>query len=108
MKIYLHNRGNIDHGQNPHQPLYNTKSDVFYTVEDFNEARNLHREYIIDHCLDPCNYPGCYVVNDKGNLVGFIEYNGKLHINGEQFNTANKDYKKLMEIEWNKELTKMN
>lgn len=108
MKIYLHNRGNIDNGQNPFQPLYNTKSDIFLIVKDFKEARDEHRKYVIDNCLDPCHYPGGYVVNDKGNLVGFIEYNGKLHLNGKEFDSANDDYKKLMDIEWSKELAKLN
>jgi hypothetical protein len=76
MKLFLSNRGNVDHFENPNKPVIGTKSDILVEVDNLDMACAVVREYIEVNNLGGGNWNGGQVIeNDK--MIGYISYNGK-------------------------------
>lgn len=76
-KVELSNRGNINHGQNPEQPIYGTKSDFFIDIEHPIDASIVVRQYISNYDLGASEFTGGDVFHND-TKIGYVSYNGKL------------------------------
>ena len=74
MQVDLSNCGNPDHGQlKPPAPIIGLVS-----VNSLEDASKVCRAYIIDNELGAGNWDGGDVVNEAGEKIARICYNGKI------------------------------
>ncbi len=77
MKVKLHSVGNPDFGQNPNQPLYGCRNKTV-KVQSLSEARQKCLDYINENDLGGGNWSGGEVINDQGEVIAYISYNGRV------------------------------
>ena len=84
-RVYLSNRGNPDHRQNPNKPISGTKSDYFVEVADQEEGRSEVAQYIFNNDLGGGNWTGGHYFNDNNEMVGYFSYNARFWDSGPIF-----------------------
>lgn len=76
LKVKLASVGNIDHGQNPYQPVFGVPNQT-KEVSSLEEASKVCREYIAEHELGGGNWSGGFVFDGK-EQIAYISYNGRI------------------------------
>ncbi len=75
--VTLSSCGNIDHGQNPFEPLFGVPNKKEY-ADTIEELQEIVRDYISENALGGGNWTGGDVYEVKtGVKVGYISYNGR-------------------------------
>lgn len=77
-KVFLANRGNIDYRQDPNSPIYGTESDFYIEIEHPIDASEVVKQYISNNDLGAGSYVGGQVIDETGEMVGYVSYNGRL------------------------------
>lgn len=77
MKVLLASCGNIDHYQDPYQPMYGCEKDKKVTVKTLEEASVECRKFIEKNELGSGNWAGGDVYEGK-KCVAQIGYNGRI------------------------------
>lgn len=77
-KVFLANRGNIDHRQDPNKFIFGTESDIYIEIEHPIDASEIVRQYIQNNDLGGGSFVGGQIVNEDDEMVGYISYNGRL------------------------------
>lgn len=77
-KVFLANRGNVDYGQNPNEPIWDTESDFFIDIEHPVDASEVVRQYISNNDLGSGSYIGGQIIDVNGKMIGYVSYNGRL------------------------------
>lgn len=77
LTLVVDSRGNPDHGQNPDRPLYGVPG-VTVRVSSLREASRKAREYIEQHDLGGGNWAGGDVLDESGQVVARVSYNGRV------------------------------
>lgn len=76
-KVFLANRGNIDYRQDPNSPIFQTQSDFYIEIEHPIDARTVVRQYIGNNDLGAGSFIGGQVIDEVGEMVGYVSYNGR-------------------------------
>ena len=80
MKIFLANRGDASLAQDPSKPLYYTKdSDFFVQVDSTEQAQRACMAYIRRNDIGISNFVGGQVLDDDGNMIGYVNYTGRYY-----------------------------
>ena len=78
LRVFLANRGNIDHNQDPTKSLYGTWTDYFETVHDEQHASEMVRKYIEKYDLGGGNFVGGQIVTPEDEMIAYVSYNGRV------------------------------
>jgi len=74
--VTLETVGNVDHGQDPTQPLYGVPN-LKAKCASVTQAQEACKNFIEEHNLGAGNWTGGEVCDESGGVVGRISYNGR-------------------------------
>lgn len=78
MKVKLASVGNPDFRQDPDKPLFGCEPNKMVKVKTFKEASEACVRFIEENDLGSGNWAGGEIYDDKGKLIGYVSYNGRV------------------------------
>ncbi len=78
MRVKLESVGNPDYRQDPEKPLWGAEPNRIVPVDSFKQASDECIKFIDENELGGGNWSGGDILNDEGEVIASVSYNGRV------------------------------